>query len=157
MGTRSASCTSVTSLAPLRSVRMTVVPPLGCAPRIACGSWVSPATTLFMARWSAASGEVVRPIIGSPVGGSADEPGDGPQRDSQPSRPVSGFIRGLVDRLVQLVRRQQCPVLARIGAGRVRVPVTERGLVALHPLVRAGGQVLVGVLVHEQLVGRVLV
>src|ERR1700712_1544885 len=128
MSVRSPSCTTATFSAPLRRVRTAVRPPPGCAPRIECGSWVSPATTLFMARWSAASGEVICPVTGKllTVGGLADQPGDGPQRDPQPAGPVPGFVSGLVDRLVQFVRGQQRALVARVQAGRVRVPVAER-------------------------------
>src|SRR3954447_5947604 len=55
IGSRSPPAITDTVLAPLRRARITVRSPRGCAPRIACGSWVSPATTLFIVRWSAAS------------------------------------------------------------------------------------------------------
>src|SRR5690242_19950381 len=97
IGTFSPSCSRVTSFAPLRRVRITVLLPCGWAPRTECGSCVSPAITALAARGSAADAGEGGAVIGS-SGVSADEPGDGPQRDPQPSGPVPGFVCGLVDR-----------------------------------------------------------
>src|SRR5262245_61718704 len=121
IGWRSSPTTTATSLAPRRSVRMTVVPPDGCAPRTECGSCTRPAI----------SSSIYAPPRRR-VGDSAtlaQQPVDRLQRYAQPARPVPGLVGGLVHRFVQLVRTQHLPMFARIEPCHLGVAVAERALV----------------------------
>src|SRR6516165_5917235 len=80
------------------------------------------------------------------------QPGDGPQRDRQPPGPVPR----LVDGLVEFIGGQQLRRIPWVDPGRGRVAVAERGAIALDPFAGAGGQLLVGGLVHQRPVGGVL-
>src|SRR5262245_37853357 len=108
---------------------MTVWSPSGWAPSTPCGSCASPAISSSKAIVLSSR----RPGAAARVG-LVDQPGDGFQRDAQPARAVPGLVSGLVDRLVQLVRAQQRPVLARVVPGGRGVAVAERVAVAVHPL-----------------------
>src|SRR5689334_17117219 len=141
IGYRWSPATTDTSVAPRRSVRITVSSLAGCAPSVACGSCALPVISSSMT------------LLPS----GPEQPGDRPQRDRQPARPVPGLVRRLVDSFVELVRAQQGLVLARVGARGTGVALAERGAVALDPYPGPGGQPLVVVVpVDHQLVRRVL-
>ena len=59
-------------------------------------------------------------------GGLLDESGDRAQRDRHPGRPVARLVDGLVDRLVELERRQERAFDVELRAGRAGVALDER-------------------------------
>ena len=81
--------------------------------------------------------------------------GDRPQRNGQPTGPVPRLVTRLINRLVQLVRRQNQRRITWVDAGCRRITVTESSSVALHPLSSTRGQLLV-CLVDGTLIGSIL-